>query len=183
MADKSFLADRLRRPLHSIGRSPMPRTAQLAFCLLSCAFWLPVAFGQTMYKSVTPDGRVTYSDHPPVDSKVVKTLTPDSSPSTALPISALDQLRKLRALRSAATESGAGVILYSASWCGYCAKAKVYLAAKGIAYREVDIDTPAGLDSFARAGGGKGVPLLVSGSRRIQGFSTGAYDKFFSTPE
>lgn len=136
-----------------------------------------------MYKSITADGRVIYSDHPPVDGKVVKTITPDSTPSTALPLSALDQLRKLRALRPAVTESGAGVVLYSASWCGYCAKAKAYLAAKGMAYREIDIDTPAGLDSFAHAGGGKGVPLLVSGGRRIQGFSTAAYDEFFSARE
>jgi len=71
--------------------------------------------------------------------------------------------------------------LYSAAWCGYCKKARAYLADKGIAYREIDIDTPDGLAAFARAGGGgKGVPLLLAGGRRVQGFSLAAYDKLFA---
>ncbi|MBS1189755.1 MAG: Glutaredoxin [Rhodocyclaceae bacterium] len=34
--------------------------------------------------------------------------------------------------------------LYSASWCGYCRKAKAYLGERGIPYQEIDIDTPEG---------------------------------------
>jgi glutaredoxin len=137
---------------------------------------LLTAQGQTLYKSVSPDGRVTYSDHPPAESKVVKTLAPDHTANSALPVSAMEQLRKLRALRPAAPPA-AGVVLYSANWCGYCVKAKAYLATKGVAYQEVDIDTPDGLASYAQAGGGKGVPLLLAGSQRVQGFSPAAYDQ------
>ncbi|MBI4998243.1 MAG: glutaredoxin family protein, partial [Rhodocyclales bacterium] len=65
-------------------------------------------------------------------------------------------------------------------WCGYCTQAKAWLASKRIAYREIDIDTPDGLASFAQAGGGKGVPLLVANGRRVQGYSPAAYDQLFS---
>jgi glutaredoxin len=140
---------------------------------------LSPASAQTMYKYVAADGKVVYGDRPPADGKVLKTLTPDSTPSSALPVSAEEQLRRLKALRPAAP-AASGVVLYSAAWCGYCTKAKAYLGAKGIAYREIDIDTPDGLASFAQAGGGKGVPLLLAGDQRVQGFSPGAYDQLFA---
>lgn len=151
---------------------------RLSILVLLLAFALPLAHAQTMYKIVTPDGRVVYTDHPPTQGKVLKTLTADSAPTSALPTSAAEQLGKLQALRSGAPTSG--VVLYSAAWCGYCAKAKAWLASKGIAYREIDIDTPDGLASYAQAGGGRGVPLLVAGGRRVQGFSPGAYDQLFA---
>jgi glutaredoxin len=59
--------------------------------------------------------------------------------------------------------------MYSATWCGYCKRAKAYLAKKGIGYTNVDIDTADGRAAFAQAGKG-GVPLLFAGNRRIRGF-------------
>lgn len=141
---------------------------------------LPIAQAQTLYKIATPDGRVLYTDQPPAKGKVLKTLTPDAAPATALPPSAAEQLAKLQSLRAPTVASVSGVVLYSAVWCGYCTKAKAWLGAKGIAYREVDIDTPDGMASYAQAGGGRGVPLLVAGGQRVQGFSPGAYDQLFA---
>jgi len=159
----------------------MNHFARLAIALLCSASLATVATAQTLYKSVTPDGRILYSDHPPVQGQVVKTLAQSAAPSTALPVSAVEQLRKLRALAPAiAAPSTDGVVLYSAAWCGYCKKAKAYLTEKAIAYREVDIDTPDGLAAFAQAGGGKGVPLLVAGAQRVQGFSPASYDQLFA---
>lgn len=133
-----------------------------------------------MYKIVTPAGRVVYTDHPPTEGKLLKTLTPDAAPATALPRTAAEQLHKLQSLRATAAPTTSGVVLYSAVWCGYCTKAKAYLAGKGIAYREIDIDTPDGMASFAQAGGGKGVPLLVANGQRVQGFSPAAYDELLA---
>jgi glutaredoxin len=151
---------------------------RLPILLFLCAVALPLAQAQTLYKVVTPDGRVLYTDHPPTQGKLLKTLTPDAAPATALPASAAEQLAKLQSLRAAAPTGG--VVLYSAVWCGYCTKAKAWLAGKGIAYREIDIDTPEGLASFAQAGGGKGVPLLVANGQRVQGFSPAAYDQLLA---
>jgi glutaredoxin len=75
----------------------------------------------------------------------------------------------------------AGVVsLFGATWCGYCKRAKSYLQAKGIRYREYDIDTAEGGRAFVEAGGQKGVPLLVADGKRLQGFTEGSYDGFFS---
>ena len=73
-----------------------------------------------------------------------------------------------------------GVVLYSASWCGFCKRAKAYLAANGISYQEFDVETKDGMAAFAQAGGGKGVPLLIADGQRVQGFTPAAYDAFFA---
>jgi glutaredoxin len=70
--------------------------------------------------------------------------------------------------------------LYSAAWCGFCKRAKAYLAGKGITYQDFDIDTKDGMTAFAQAGGGKGVPLLLARGQRVQGFSPAAYDALFA---
>lgn len=145
-------------------------------CVLGVAgFGIPVS-AQAVYKSVGPDGRVVYSDQPPPGHRVVHSRTFDAGSGSALPASATEQLAKLKSLKPAAP-AGRDPVLYSAAWCGYCQKAKAYLAGKGIAYREIDIDTPDGLAAFAQAGGGRGVPLLVAGERRVQGFVPAAYDE------
>jgi glutaredoxin len=146
---------------------------------LAGLFALGSAWGETLYKSVTPDGRIVYSSHPQPGNKVVKTITPDSAPVTTLPVSALEQLKRLQDLRPATVQAD-GVTLYSAAWCGYCTQAKAWLGARRIGYREVDIDTPDGLASFAQAGGGKGVPLLIAHGRRVRGFSPASYEQAFA---
>jgi glutaredoxin len=76
----------------------------------------------------------------------------------------------------------ASITLYSAQWCDYCAKARSYLSAQGIAYREVDIESPQGKAAFAEIGGtGNGVPLLITGERRVLGFSPRTYDTVFAS--
>lgn len=155
------------------------RIATLVFLSVS-AISTPLA--QTLYKSVSPDGRIVYSDHPPTEGRIEKTMKFEDAPSSELPASAssyVEQLRRLKSPPSAAAPAS-GVVLYSASWCSYCKKAKAYLAGKGIAYQEVDIDTKDGLAAFAKAGGGKGVPLLVSGGQHFQWLSLAAYDGLFA---
>ncbi len=153
--------------------------------LLSCMAGLAAApaAAQTLYKSIGPDGAVVYSDRPPPGGRVEKTMKFDNLPASALPAATTahleQQLKNLRASSAAAAPAG-DVVLYSAQWCGYCKKAKAWLAENRVAYREVDIDTPDGMASFAQAGGGKGVPLLLAGGERVQGFSTGAYGRLFA---
>ena len=70
--------------------------------------------------------------------------------------------------------------LFTASWCDYCAKAKIYLGRKKIAYREVNIETSEGSADFSRLDG-KGVPFLRVGGREVYGFSEEKYDNFFAS--
>ncbi|MBA3031592.1 MAG: glutaredoxin family protein [Gammaproteobacteria bacterium] len=146
---------------------------------VACALASMLVLAGTLYKSVGPDGKISYSDQPPRLGQVLMTKTFEVGPSTSLPPAAAEQLERMKSAKTVAAPTD-GVVLYSAAWCGYCQKAKTYLADKRIPYREVDIDTKDGLATFAQVGGGKGVPLLTAGTQRVQGFSVAAYDAFFA---
>ena len=63
------------------------------------------------------------------------------------------------------------VILYSTSWCGYCAKARRLLRDNGIAYHEYDIEkSREGYDQYESLGG-RGVPLLLINGEVIKGYN------------
>jgi glutaredoxin len=148
---------------------------------LLCAALLVTASiaGETIYRSVGPDGKVVYGDSPPVDGKNTRKLKFDNLPASPLPAPARASVEQQRRSGSTAVPATTAVVLYSASWCGYCQAAKAWLGSRGIAYREIDIDTDSGRVHFAQAGGGDGIPLLVAGGQRVQGFSPAAYDALF----
>ena len=150
-------------------------------CLLSLAFAMS-AGAETVYKVVGPDGEITYSDKPPSDRARANTLEFRNLPSSPLPAHVLrfrEQLEKSAEGRiSAARAPRAGdVLLFTANWCGHCKRAKTHLAAAQIVYIEYDIENVEGMRAFISAGGSGGVPLLVTGDRRIQGYSATAYDR------
>jgi glutaredoxin len=152
--------------------------------LLFLLFLVPAAaLSQTLYKTVGPDGRISYSDTPPADAKVQKTMSYSPLPASPVAESARRHRAELESSlqrRSSETAtSGEGIRLFTAVWCGYCTKAKAYLGQKGIAYQEYDIDTPAGKSAFAQVGAGTGIPLLLWREKRQQGFSQATYDALF----
>lgn len=73
-------------------------------------------------------------------------------------------------------EANSKVVLYSASWCPYCAKAKEYFAANKIAYTEMDIEkSPVAKQQYEQLGGGS-IPKVLIGDRMIVGFIPSAFD-------
>ena len=131
----------------------------------------------TLYKSVGPDGRIVYGDRPPVDGRAAQTLKFENLPSSPLSPATLAYLEQLKKGGTApVAPPTADLVLFTASWCSYCKKAKAYLASKGMPYKEIDIESNAGAASFAQAGGQRGVPLLVKNGQRVVGFSASAYD-------
>ena len=62
------------------------------------------------------------------------------------------------------------VKVYTTTWCGYCKRAKVYLAQRGIGYDEVDVEaSDQGRREFASLGG-RGVPVILVGPQRMDGY-------------
>jgi glutaredoxin len=150
------------------------------FASLALAFSATTTtIAQTVYKSVGPDGVTVYSDHPPANGKIEKTFTFAELPSSPVPPEQPTAGTTRAAPVAAGPRPDADVVLYSASWCGYCKRAKAYLAKRQIPYREIDIESPAGKSWFAQLGG-SGVPLLLSRGHSMRGFSAEGYDAFFA---
>lgn len=140
---------------------------------------------QTLYKSTGPNGEVIYSAKPPADAHVEKTLTYTPGPSSPLPDYVLRYMAEMEKKMSKKAAKGVGnsqeVQLFTASWCGFCRRAKAYLAKKQIAYTEYDVETPAGMEALVQVGEkGQGVPVLVWQDEKVHGFSEPTYDALFS---
>jgi glutaredoxin len=161
------------------------RAAHFVSCVVFAAngVALPTSVSaDTVYKAVGPDGEITYTDKPPTDRTRANTLEFRNLPSSPLPAEVLrfrEQLEKSAEGRiNAARAPRAGdIALFTASWCGHCKRAKAHLAAAQITYVEYDIENVDGMRAFIGAGGSGGVPLLVAGDKRVQGYSAAAYER------
>jgi glutaredoxin 3 len=69
------------------------------------------------------------------------------------------------------------VIMYSTKSCPACVAAKAYFARKGIDYDERDVQTSAAARQEFKNMGGRGVPLIIVGSERMEGFSQDRLDQ------
>jgi glutaredoxin len=71
------------------------------------------------------------------------------------------------------------VIFYSASWCGYCNQARKYMRSRQVAFVEYDIDSsPRGYADY-RALNGTGVPILLLGDQRLNGWGATRFDQMY----
>ncbi|MCG6121455.1 MAG: glutaredoxin 3 [Microvirga sp.] len=64
------------------------------------------------------------------------------------------------------------VVIYTRSWCSYCAAAKALLAEKGVAFEEIDIEAVPGArgEMIGRAAGRTSVPQIFIGETHVGGF-------------
>ncbi|MCG2635145.1 MAG: glutaredoxin family protein [Gammaproteobacteria bacterium] len=71
------------------------------------------------------------------------------------------------------------VVLYSTAWCGYCARARAYFWANQIAFTEYDVETTAkGKRDYKRLNG-KGVPVILVGQKRLNGFNIDSFEAMY----
>jgi glutaredoxin len=136
----------------------------------------------TVYRSVGPDGRVTYSQTPPDKGQVDRKMEFSKLPATPLPAHLLQFRKDVSRLAAEALAPPAELRLFTASWCGYCRQSKAWLRANGMAFTEFDIEQPGVMAEFARAGGTGSVPLLVGPNVRLQGFTRDGYAAALGAP-
>jgi len=136
--------------------------AIIALCALLAS--IPVS-AQQIQRWVDADGRVQYSDKPPpgVASKPVEARINSYSGApvvtgTAAPAAKAGQPRP-------------EIRMYATDWCPYCRKAQAFFAQQGIRYAHIDIEkSETGKAEYQRHGG-RGVPLILVGAQRMNGFS------------
>ncbi len=63
-----------------------------------------------------------------------------------------------------------GVTLFTASWCGYCAKLKERLNASNVPFTEYDIETSAHGEIYQETNTANGVPIVIVDGTTIVGY-------------
>jgi glutaredoxin 3 len=63
------------------------------------------------------------------------------------------------------------VLIYTTSWCPYCARARRLLEDKGVSFTEIDVGAQpaARAEMVERSGGRETVPQIFIGSRHVGG--------------
>ena len=136
--------------------------------VLAALVLLPSVLVADMYKWVDENGKVHYSDSPPPGKKAKKLDLKINSISGPPVVSSFSN--------STAGTSTSKVRLYTTTWCGYCKKAKAYLQARGTPFQEIDVESSAQGQSEFRALGGRGVPVILVGNQRMDGYSEGGLE-------
>ena len=146
-----------------IKRMTWMKRAALIF-LITVSSYFPSAYSGEVYKWIDADGKAHFSDTKP---------NSDTSKPLKLRVNSVS-----RADYSTSDGAGRGqVVMYSASWCGYCKKARAYFKENDIAYTDYDIEA----DRFAKINydrlGGRGVPLILVGDKQMRGFSIASFER------
>ncbi len=128
-----------------------------------------------VYKWTDEQGKVHYSDSPPAQKgvKEIKVQT-YSGPAVVTPN------KSATAGTTVATSQGK-ITIYSASWCGYCKRAKAYLNSRGISYSDLDVETSEEGKTAYRKLGAHGVPVIFVGEQRMDGFNQASLEDMLKT--
>jgi len=104
---------------------------------------------------------------------------PPLSPAAAAAVRRAQYAGSAKSAKSggAAKAASQKIVLYSADWCGYCRKAKRYLARRGVDYEVRDVDESRYADELKRKTGSRSIPVIDVDGRMLTGFSSASYDK------
>jgi glutaredoxin len=126
-----------------------------------------------IYKWLDEDGNTHFSSTPPLHGEA-ESVIPNVTNTYSSPDQSTDSENKPGPVRAAKK-----VVMYSAVWCGTCKTAKNYFKRMGIAYKEYDIETSAkGRRDYKRLNG-TGVPIILVGKQRMNGFSTSQFESMY----
>jgi glutaredoxin len=148
----------------------MMKTARSAVVLPLLGLLSLPLLAQGVYRIVGPDGRVTFSDQPPVVSANPKPAggagASSSTGSGPLPY----ELRQVA--------SRYPVTLYTSKECAPCNSGRNLLNARGIPYTEKTVTTAQDAEAFKRLNGDGSLPLLTIGGQQIKGYSDGEWSQY-----
>lgn len=120
---------------------------------------------QQVYKSVDKNGRVTYSEVPPLPGSGDK-LTGDSAASVALPY-ALQQV-----------VSRYPVTLYTTADCGPCINARLMLTQRGVPFTERTVSSNEDIAAYKKLNSDNNFPLVTIASQQLKGYEESEWTKY-----
>ena len=133
----------------------------------------PVTQGD-LYKWVDKNGKTHYGDSPPENVKLKK-ITGNISSFSSVSVEPFVYDPNIITRRN----TSKSVVMYSTSWCGYCKKAARHFRQKKIPFTEYDIEKSAKAANEFKKLRGRGVPIILIGDRRMNGFNASTFDSIY----
>ncbi|MFC5500073.1 glutaredoxin domain-containing protein [Caenimonas terrae] len=129
---------------------------------------------QQVYRIVGPDGKVTFSDKPPLEANAKQApVVPLGTGGGAGGASGAGLPFELRQVASKYP-----VTLYTGNNCGPCGSGRAYLSSRGVPFTEKTITTPEDAQALQRLAGDTSIPMLTVGGQQIKGFSDSEWGQF-----
>lgn len=143
----------------------------IAACAITIGFTV-VSVAQPVYRIVGPDGKVTFSDKPPVESNSKVTTAAGASgggvASGSLPFELRQVVQKYP------------VTLYTGENCGPCQSARSMLIARGVPFSEKTVTTVDDSQALLRLSGENSLPFATIGGQQLKGFSDAEWTQFLN---
>lgn len=142
----------------------------LAMAMLSCVGAASLAQAQTIYRIVGPDGKVTFSDKPPVAEQGKVTATGagarNSAASGNLPFELKQVVGKYP------------VTLYTAPKCAPCDAGRNLLNGRGIPFSERTVISNEDIDFLQRLADTNSLPVMTVGGQKLKGYSDSEWIRY-----
>ena len=133
----------------------------IKLCVLILPLCLASAVQAQLYKSVGPDGKVTYSDTPPhANQKIIET----KSMAVSQDVANFPYELKLAASKNP-------VVVYTTSNCKPCNDGQKFLKSAGIPFSEKTVTSNADSEKLKQISGDLQLPLMTIGSKKFQGYN------------
>lgn len=157
-----------------VAKISMPNAwvALLVVTGMAGSFFPPLSQAQQVYRSVGPDGKVTFSDQPPAAGNTKVSAT-NASPaggeaSVALPF----ELRQIAAKYP--------VTLYTGDNCAPCGAGRSLLTSRGIPFTEKTVTTNEDVQTLQRLSGNTSLPFMTIGAQQLKGFSDTEWTQYLN---
>ncbi|MES2676638.1 MAG: glutaredoxin family protein [Pseudomonadota bacterium] len=142
--------------------------------IIICLFLFAGAASAEIYQWTDANGRVHFGDKPAKNVKA-KALKVEVNTYTNVSYENLDSTDDDK------NNDSKKVIMYSTSWCGYCKKARTYFVENSISFVDYDIEKDKNAKRTYDTLGAKGVPVIVVGKKRMNGFSVAGFKTLLSS--
>ncbi|OIP13390.1 MAG: hypothetical protein AUK50_13535 [Comamonadaceae bacterium CG2_30_57_122] len=143
----------------------------LTLACVCAAMGVSALQAQTIYRSVGSDGKVTFSDHPPVVTPASK-LKPAGNAVARQPAGSTlpFELRQVVAKYP--------VTLYTSSSCTPCDGGRSLLLERGVPFTEKTVTTAQDAAALQNLSGSTSLPFLTIGAQHVGGYSSTAWTQY-----
>lgn len=159
----------------------MNQTLLILICCFSFSFTVSSVQAE-IFKWTDENGQIHYSDKKPENQRVKEIIIKPHAQAALSSTTDLSETPNTDESETTATKpykKKQKVTMYSASWCGYCKKARTYFKKNKISYVEYDIEKNLNAKKRYEKLGGVGVPLLVAKRQTMRGFNVAKFERWY----